>query len=89
MITSISILKAFLDEVHNSPVPASAAIFTIGLMAGEIAKQTGSERFMQLMRMIVALDDQDKNRKEQDHAEIHALTKQLEARYLNQVEHTA
>jgi hypothetical protein len=78
---SLSILKAFLDEVQDSQSPASAAFFVIGLMAGEIAKQTGSEHFMGVLRMIVAIDEQYPDRRSQDHAKIAELTDQLEAKY--------
>lgn len=81
---ALSIMKAFLDEIHDSPAPASAAIFVIGLMAGEIAKQTGSDEFMGLMRMIVSLHEQEQEGK-QDQAEIAQLMALLEIRYLRKV----
>lgn len=85
-LVSLSVLKAFLDEVQESTNPASTAFFVIGLMAGEIAKQTGSEHFMGLLRMIVAIDEQRPDNREQDFDEILLLTEKLKARYIENVE---
>jgi len=74
-------IETLIEEIEANEHPVSQALFVSGLMAGLIAKHTGSSEFMVLMRLIVGLLDGHPDKPMTDTTEIERLTAELRERY--------
>ncbi|MDX0230302.1 hypothetical protein GOC14_07040 [Sinorhizobium meliloti] len=51
-------IEGFLKEINGHSHPVQMAILVTGMMAGVICKHAGSNEYMAIMRMVVAIFDQ-------------------------------